>query len=710
MQANHLWWLFAALQVGWSVVVPPKDHKNVCTTEECRETATRIKNGMKSDINPCDDFYEFACGNYISKTAIPPQRTAVNRFIQTMMKLETEMERVINTYTPPAGAQTPRTKMHYIFKSCKKPDTTDVNEIKNLKAVLKDSGFASWPKVVSTASPPKNQYYVINEQGWNGLFGITVEVNYFNPSTHTIFMDVPRFEPLTEGAFRDLSNPKKALYKKFIEDITNLLYPEYRQRMRSIVDSIYNFEVELMKATTEDSRIDPKDNRKLTTLKEVEKLIGELPWKTILQHPFQAIRTALKDSQSVVVWRLGYYKSVSRLIRQTTPEVLFNYLGWKRIVQLLPYTRLTLYTTYSSFMVSVDASFNKLSAQANCIRQLMKNMKFVFGDLYTSEYFKPEAVSDINEMITYLKESFTSLLEDRQKDWLDTSTRKAAIKKVQDMYQLIGYPNWIKNPRELEPLYQYLPLLSGSMSYVSLINMTLRNNFLANLKELPKTVDRRNVFLDDPATVNAEYIPYTNALVLYAGLLQSPFYQKDIPIAVKMGATGWTSAHEITHGLDTLGSQFDDTGKLHDWWSPVVRKKFESLANCFTNQYSAIRDTEAGMPLYGLRNLRENIADNGGMRIAYKALQTALTRTPASRVKLPGLEKYSPEQLFFISFGSMFCNKMTTDARIQFIRADPHTVPRHRVNVALMNSVEFSSAFSCSSDRKMNPRQKCVLW
>ncbi|KAM7290477.1 neprilysin-1-like [Ixodes scapularis] len=710
MQANQLWWLFAALQVGWSVVVPPKDRNNVCTTEECKETATRILNGMKSDINPCDDFYEFACGNYISKTAIPPQRTAVNRFVQTMMKLETEMERVINTYTPPGGAQTPRTKMHYIFKSCKKPDTTDVNEIKNLKAVLKDSGFASWPKVVSTASPPKNQYYVINEQGWNGLFGITVEVNYFNPSTHTIFMDVPRFEPLTERAFRDLSNPKKALYKKFIEDITNLLYPEYRQHMRSIVDSIYNFEVELMKATTEDSRIESKDNRKLTTLKEVERLIGGLPWKKILQHPFEAIRTALRDSQSIVVWRLGYYKSVSRLISQTKPEVLFNYLGWKRIVQALPYTRLTLYTTYSQFMGSVDASFDKLSAQANCIPQLMKNMKFVFGDLYTSEYFKPEAVSDINEMITYLKQSLISLLEDRQKNWLDTSTRKAAIKKVEDMYQLIGYPNWIKKPRELELLYQYLPPVSGSMSYVSLINMTLRNNFQANLKELPKTVDRRNVFPQDPAAVNGEYIPYTNALALYAGLLQSPFYQKNIPIAVKMGATGWNSAHEITHGLDTLGSQYDATGKLHDWWSADVRKKFETQANCFTNQYSAIRDKEADMPLFGLRNLRENIADNGGIRIAYKALENAMARTPASRVKLPGLEKYTAEQLFFISFGSMFCNKMTTEARIHYIRTNSHTVPRHRVNVALMNSAEFSRAFSCRSGKKMNPEKKCVLW
>ncbi|XP_040072167.1 neprilysin-11-like [Ixodes scapularis] len=710
MQANQLWWLFAALQVGWSVVVPPKDRNNVCTTNECKETATRILNGMKSDINPCDDFYEFTCGSYISKTAIPPQRTAVNRFVQTMMKVETEMESVINTYRPPGGAQSPRTKMHYMFKSCKKPDTTEAIEIKNLKAVLKDSGFASWPKVVSTASPPRNQYNVINEQGWNGLFGIFVEENYFNPGTHTIFMDVPNFEPLTERAFRDLPRPKMELYKQFIVDIIKILYPELTKHIGAIAESIYDFELELMKATTEDSRIDPKDNRKLTTLKDVEKLIGGLPWKRILKHPFEAIKTSLRDSQSVIIWRLEYYKIVSRLISQKSPEVLFNYLGWKRIVQLLSYTRSRLYTTYSQFMGSVDASFNKLSAQANCIRQLMKNMKYVFGDSYTSAYFKLDVTADISEIITYLKESLINLLEEREKNWLDTKTRSAAIKKVRDMYQIIGYPNWIKEPLELQSLYQFLPTVSDTMSYVSLMNMTLRNNFYANLKQLPATVVRNKVILQDPAIINAEYIPQTNALVLYAGLLQSPFYQKDIPIAVKMGATGWTSAHELTHGLDTLGSQFDATGKLHDWWSPEVRKRFTSLTHCFTNQYSAITDTEAGMPLYGLRNLRENIADNGGMRIAYKALQTALTRTPASRVKLPGLEKYTAEQLFFISFGSMFCNKMTTDARIQFIRADPHTVPRHRVNVALMNSVEFSSAFSCRNDRKMNPRQKCVLW
>ncbi|CAN8033065.1 unnamed protein product [Ixodes persulcatus] len=320
---------------------------------------------MNSAINPCDDFYEFVCGNYISKTTIPSQRTAVNRFVETMMKLEREMEHVINTNPPTGGTQTPRAKMHYIFKSCKKPDTTEANEVKNLKAVLKDNGFASWPKVASATSKPKRQYYVINEQGWNGLFGISVEVNYFNPGTHAIFMDVPHFEPLTERAFRDLPNRGKALYKKLIEDITKILYPEYITHIGSIADSIFNFELELMKATTEDSTIDPKDNRKLTKLKDVEKLIGGLPWKTILQHPFRAIRTNVQDSQSVVIWRLGYYKSVSKIISQKTPEVLFNYLGWKRIVQLLPYTRSTLYTTYSQFMGSVDASFNKLSPQAN---------------------------------------------------------------------------------------------------------------------------------------------------------------------------------------------------------------------------------------------------------------------------------------------------------------------------------------------------------
>uniref|UniRef100_A0A0K8RHV0 Putative m13 family peptidase n=1 Tax=Ixodes ricinus TaxID=34613 RepID=A0A0K8RHV0_IXORI len=529
MQANKLWWLFAALQAGWSIVVPPSDRNNVCTTKECNETATRILSGMKSTIDPCNDFYEFVCGSYISNTEIPSQRTAINRFVETMMKLEREMEHFINSNPPAGGEQTPRKKMYYIFKSCKKPDTTEANEVKNLKAVFKDRGFASWPKVALTASQPKKQYYVINEQGWNGLFGISVEVNYFNPGTYAIF------------------------------------------------------------ATTEDSRIDPKNNRKMTTLKEVEKLIRELPWKTILQHPFQATKTTLRDTQSIVIWRLKYYKSVSRLISQKTPELLSNYLGWKQIVQLLPYTRSTLYTKYSQFMGSVDASFDKVSAQANCINQLMKNMKFVFGDLYTSAYFKLDVLADISEMITYLKESLTNLLEERQKDWLDSKTRSAAIKKVRDMYQLIGYPNWIKKPSELQSLYQFLPLVSSSMSYVSLMNMTLHNNFYANLKQLPTTVDRNKVFPQDPAVVNGEYIPYTNALVLYAGLLRSPFYEKNIPIAVKMGATGWNSAHELTHGLDTFGSQFDATGKLTRL---VERRRAQEVPDYGPNCYNQIQYSE----------------------------------------------------------------------------------------------------------------------
>ncbi|CAN7939367.1 unnamed protein product, partial [Ixodes hexagonus] len=473
----------------------------------------------------------------------------------------------------------------------------------HLKEVLKGNGFASWPKAIS-GSKPGDKSKILMEVGWHGLFGITVDVNPFKPGSHSLSMTVPLFKPLSEQAFRDLQKADRLIYKKFIYDIVKATNP-YLQSVDVITTPIYDFELEIMKATTEDSRT-TKINYVEMKLKDLDRNIPGLKWNDIIRHPFNFLKMRLADSQSVFVWRLTYYNLLAAYIKNTVnPEVLFNYLGWKFIVELLPFTRKTLYGLHSNFMRSVDPTFNQLPADETCVTDLMKNMGFILGRLYIRNYFKYEALSDVDELITYLKEAAAGIFTG--KDWLDESTKAAAFQKVQQMLQLVGYPNWLISDAELERLYKHVPDISESMSYVSAMNITIRNNFLVNLEQIQKPADRKTIFPQSPAVINGEYLPHTNALVLYAGLLQTPFYEHQIPFSVKMGVIGWIAAHEITHGFDTLGSQYDWQGELKSWWTKQVEEKFKTKAHCFINQYSAITDPETKVQACGTYLLTRHI-------------------------------------------------------------------------------------------------------
>ncbi|CAN8002648.1 unnamed protein product, partial [Ixodes hexagonus] len=384
-----------SVRPGLAIVIPPTDHNKVCTTKECDELAKRILDAMDKDKDPCDDFYDFVCAKWASKAKIPPGRTAMNRFVETAMEVEKNMEHSIKSWSPRPGPQTPRDKMATLFRICKRTDITEEQDIRHLKDVLKDSSFASWPRA-HPGTAPIRQSGVLMTNGWHGLFGISVEPDVFHFGKHGLYMDVPRFKPLSEQAFRDLNERGRLKYKSFINDVLKKIHPELIRHIDTIAGGIYQFELEIMRSTTMDS-LTRGNNYIVVPLKDLDNTIPGLQWKEIIKHKFNFIKIRLEDSRKVVVWRSVYYKDLTSKIRsKITPEVLFNYLGWKLVVELIPYTRKKLYDIHSEFMQSVDPSFNKMPPEDTCIKDLMSNMKYIFGKLYVTAYFDEQSVSDVS--------------------------------------------------------------------------------------------------------------------------------------------------------------------------------------------------------------------------------------------------------------------------------------------------------------------------
>jgi len=187
------------------------------------------------------------------------------------------------------------------------------------------------------------------------------------------------------------------------------------------------------------------------------------------------------------------------------------------------------------------------------------------------------------------------------------------------------------------------------------------------------------------------------------------FFNESRPEYLNYGSIGSVVGHEITHGFDDQGAQYDQDGNLNNWWSEQTQKEFDTRAKCFVDQYGSIRDERVDMNLNGLSTLGENIADNGGLRGAYDAYQTKIART-VDKGLLPGFDTFTVDQLFFISYANNWCSLIRNEKLRQQVLYDPHSPAKYRVNVPVSNFDKFGSAFNCKSNSKMQPTNKCVLW
>jgi endothelin-converting enzyme/putative endopeptidase len=214
-----------------------------------------------------------------------------------------------------------------------------------------------------------------------------------------------------------------------------------------------------------------------------------------------------------------------------------------------------------------------------------------------------------------------------------------------------------------------------------------------------------------PPTVNAYYDPSQNSINFPAGILQPPFYDKNEPAAVNYGHIGAVVGHELTHGFDDQGSQFDGKGNLHDWWTPKDRANFDARTACVANEYSSF--TDAGLHVNGKLTLGEDTADNGGLHLALMAL---MAREAMDGGHIPGpapsaaAAKYSTEQQFFIAFAQNWCSNMRPQLTRMLIQTDPHAPDAIRVKGVIDNMPQFDKAFSCHVGQPMDPAHKCRVW
>jgi len=297
---------------------------------------------------------------------------------------------------------------------------------------------------------------------------------------------------------------------------------------------------------------------------------------------------------------------------------------------------------------------------------------------------------------------------------MDSVTQTKAIEKADQMLQLIGYPDWLVDPVEVDSYYETAPVTNEQDHFGNMVGTghwsALQD--LITLREEP----HRDIWLMHPAIVNAWYSPNHNTITFPAGILQPPFFKGGWPRYLNYGAMGMVIGHEITHGFDDQGRQYDGTGSLAPWWSEETIQAFSGKAQCFIDQYSNYTVPEL-IPILGEENAHlngkntqgENIADNGGIHESFRAYLRSLD-TLGPEPALPGLTQYSSEQMLFISYAQVWCEIQTPQSLLGQVLNDPHSPGKFRVVGPLGNSEDFLTTFNCPEDSPMNRVDKCRLW
>ena len=491
-------------------------------------------------------------------------------------------------------------------------------------------------------------------------------------------------------------NSKKILgeYKKHVKRMFHLIgFSE----AESIEESSRVIEFEKKIASIRLDKVSRRDASKTYNPLQLEELYEYLPlinWKKI----FNSV--GLKNINLLVLSDLNYFKSINQILQTVSIDDIKSYLKWTIIDGSASSLSMDVDRANWEFYGKVlNGSVSQRALEKRAVQAVNSSLGDALGKVYVSDKFTQEAKDIMLELIENLKIAYTKRIENLK--WMDSITKINAINKLQKMKIKVGFPDKWEDYSKL----QLIKDENNSNYFEARINIA-EYNFFDNLSDFEKPVDKSQWLLT-PQTVNAGYVPIFNEIIFPAAFLQPPFFDMYADPAVNYGAIGSVIGHEILHGFDDSGADFDEVGNLRNWWTEKDLERFNKLGEKLANQFSEIEVLPRNF-INGKFTLGENIGDLGGLRAAYDAykIYKKNNKTPDS------IYGYTPEQLFFISFANNFRTKIREEAQKNYLRIDPHSPGYYRVNQSVRNMDEFHEAFNTTSEDSMflSKEKRVYIW
>lgn len=644
---------------------------------------------MDKSVDPCVDFYQYACGSWMKNNPIPPDKSSWGRFYELRERNLYILRDILEQAQTPAANRSPiQAKVGDYYAACMDETVIEKRGAEPMIATMNQIA------AIKTRQELIEQVGVLHRDGITALFSFG-QMPDMHDSRQTIAEVDQGGLTLPDRDYYIKDDAKSVeTRQKYVAHVQKMfgLAGDQPETAAAEAKTVLAIETALAQATMDrTARRDPKARDHMMQVTEVEALAPNFDLTEYFAQSDAPKFTSLN------VGNPDFFKAVNEQINSTLLDDWKTYLRWRTIDTYAP--------TLSKAFVDEDFEFNGayMSGQKEieprwkrCVKSTDEELGMALGELYVDKTFGPEGKARTLKMVQAIEAAMHEDIGDVT--WMSDTTKQKAYEKLNSIVNNIGYPDqW----RDYSTVVVKRDDYAGNVVRAEVFEVQRQRN------KISKPTDRKDWGMTPP-TVNAYYRGSMNDINFPAGILQPPFYSQNMDDAVNYGAIGVVIGHELTHGFDDQGRKFDANGNLKDWWTAEDAKAFEERASCTADEYSSfvtVKDAQGEVKLNGRLTLGENTADNGGVKLAYMALTKVIGDTPVKEI-----DGFTPQQRFFLAYGQIWCQNITDQQARKLALIDPHSTGRWRVNGVVQNSAAFQQAFGCKAGQPMVRENACRVW
>ena len=637
-------------------------------------------------VEPCADFFRFACGSWIARNPIPSDESRWGRFNELTERNRDVLRGILEgAAADDPGRSAEKKKIGDFYAACMDEAGVEARGLKalerDLKAIADLKGLQELPALVAR----------LHLLGVPALFGFDSVQDYRDAATVIASLDQGGLG-LPDRDYYLKDDPKSVEIRKAYEAHVARMFEllgDPRPRAEAGAAAVLDIETSLARVSMDRvSRRNPENRYHKMGRADAAALVPVFDWERY----YAAMDSpAFKD---VNVTAPGFFTGLERTLRTTMPMGLWKtYLRWHLVHASADALPAAFVNEDFAFFGKVLAGQKEIKPRSKrCVAQVDASLGEALGKPYVEATFGADGKERMQRMVDALEKALAADIRDLP--WMTAATKPKALAKLGKMANKIGYPDaW----RDYSALAVSRSDALGNQQRAEAFELRRQ------LAKIGRPVDKLEWTMSPP-TVNAYYQSLMNSINFPAGILQPPFFDRAMDDAVNYGGIGAVIGHELTHGFDDQGRKFDGDGNMKDWWTEADAREFETRAGCVDQQYSGYTAV-ADVKLNGKLTLGENVADNGGVRVSLMALKDTL----AGKAVDPK-DGFTPEQRFFLGFAQVWCQNITPEAARLRVLTDPHSPGEWRVNGTVSNMPEFQAAFSCKPGSAMVRENACRVW
>jgi putative endopeptidase len=639
-------------------------------------------------VDPCVDFYQYACGNWLKKTEIPADRSSWVSFTE-LDERNLGIERGILEKAASGGTSRDGIDQRIgdLYGSCM--DEKAVNE----------KGIAPIKPELDRVAAVKDKQSLIEEIAHVQLIGPSPLFNFYSsPDLHNADMVIAYIDQgglsLPDRDYYIKDDARMVDMRKHLIDYTTEMFTLAGQTPEQAAESaktVLRIETSLAKASMDRTmRRDPKNRDHKMTREEAVALAPDFS----LNRFFTAVGSP--SFSELNVGNPEFFKQVNEVVASESLDSLKTYVSWWVLRAAAPWLSQPYVEANFKMRQALGGQKQIEDRWKRCVNLVDGSLGEALGQRYVELTFGADGKQRMLKMVDALEGSLDGDIQGLS--WMSDDTKKQAKVKLQAIRNKIGYPDTYRD-------YSSIVIKRGDL--LGNVERTTEFESKREIAKIGKPLDRKEWGMTPP-TVNAYYSGSLNEIVFPAGILQPPFFDKSMDDAINFGGIGLVIGHELTHGFDDQGRKYDPKGNLRDWWTDEDGKEFEKRVSCVADEYSnfiAVDD----LHLNGRLTLGENTADNGGARIALMALERMIAEDKTGK-EGQSIDGYTPEQRFFLGFGRVWCEKRRPEYLRTQVTTNPHSPGKYRVNGVVQNMPGFQKAWGCKAGQPMVAESACHVW